>query len=221
MKDIRKRPARKRVLKLPGVETASERQARTAVSVITQSPFYSVILKMIRQGTPNTTIAAHCVTRGYLQVNQKTAVSYLQYFRAKNPSICAPVVKDDITAEDNLDNLFDAAGIALDEETELLRLISVQKARLGINYKNERNLGALLDSGSKDVKELRELLEALARLRGKLSSGGASLDVNVHSGYQEAVRGDLQGLTQDENTRNMLSSMVGDLVQAVGRKHAR
>jgi hypothetical protein len=180
------------------------------------SPFYSIILAMIRQGTPNSTIAEHCITRGYMDVTQKTAISYLQYFRKTRAQLCRPLALDDASDESNIDTLFDANAIALDEETELLRLIALQKARLGITYKNERNLGTLLSSGHKDVETLNNLLEALAKLRGKI---GRSIDMNFH-GYPEGVRDDLKGISHDEKQRDMLSTLVGGLVGRVGNANS-
>jgi hypothetical protein len=100
----------------------------------------------------------------------------------------------------------------MDEETELLRLVALQKARIGINFNNERQVGALLATGGKEVEQLRELLIALAKLRGRMNG---AMDVNLH-GYSESVKEDLRGIKQDEQQRNTLAMLVSNLVEVHG-----
>ena len=193
-----------------GKETSSERAARTAVQYIMGNPHYTMILKAIRQGTPNSKIAEFCINRGIFDVNQKTAVGYLQYFRKMQPGMCKPLEpsEDDVNTA-GYDHLFDGNTIILDEETEVLKMIALQKARLGIAFKNEREIGVLMQSHRKEFEELRELIMVLAKLRGKL---GSSLDVNLH-GYSDTVKDDLKGIQQDEGQRNTIAALVADLAQ--------
>lgn len=193
-----------------GKETASERAARTAVQYIMGNPFYPMILQAIRQGTPNSKIAEHAISRGWFDVNQKTATGYLSYFKKMQPGLCRPQPpSEDKEMTAGYDHLFDGNSIILDEETELLKMIALQKARLGIAFKNEREIGVLMQSHRKEFEELRELILALAKLRGKL---GNSLDVNLH-GYSETVKDDLKGIQQDEGQRNTIAALVADLAQ--------
>lgn len=193
-----------------GKETAGERAARTAVQYIMGNPHYNMILKAIRAGTPNSKIAEFCISRGVFDVNQKTAVGYLQYFRKMQPGLCRPQApSDDEAMTAGYDHLFDGNTLILDEETEILKMIALQKARLGIAFKNEREIGVLMQSHRKEFEELRELILALAKLRGKL---GNSLDVNLH-GYSDTVKDDLKGIQQDEGQRNTIAALVADLAQ--------
>lgn len=209
-----KRPVKKRKgrhVKVPGKETAAERAARTAVQFIMGNPHYPIILRAIRQGTPNSKIAEFCIGRGIFDVNQKTAVGYLQYFRKMQPGLCRPQPPsedgDSAPAIDYIDNMFDGNSIIMDEETELLRLINLQKARLGIMFQNERQINVLMASSKKEVEELRELILSLAKLRGKI---GNSMDVNIH-GYSDSVKDDLKGIQQDEGQRQTIATLVADL----------
>jgi hypothetical protein len=167
-----------------------------------------MILKAIRQGTPNSKIAEFCIARGIFDVNQKTATGYLQYFRKMQPGLCRPQAP---TGDDmpGIDHLFDGNSLILDEETEILRLIAFQKARLGIAFQNEREINVLMQSHKKEVEELRELILALAKLRGKL---GNTMDINFN-GYSETVKDDLKGIQQDEGQRNTIAALVADLAQ--------
>lgn len=206
----RKRKTRR--IKTPKAETASERQQRTAVSFIMQNPFYQQILQAIRSGTPNSKIAEHFVITGVFEgINQKTAVGYLQYFKRAQPALCRPMsVSEDETAPfDYMDRMFNPTFSIIDEETELIRLINLQKARLGMAFSNEREINVLIQSNRREVEELRNLLVDLAKLRGKL---GSSMDVNLH-GYGDNVKDDLKSIQHDENQRQTIATLVADLAK--------
>ena len=205
-----KRPVRN--IKIAGQETAGERQARTAIRYIMDSPYQRFILKAIRDGVPNQRIAETGIARGWFDQNQKTVVSYLQYFRKHQPGMCKPQLKgDDTLNPDNLgyEDIFDPNSTIIDEETELVRLIKLQQARLGIAFRNERSIGILISSNRREVTELRELIMELARLRGTVSS---SMEVNL-TGYSQSVKEDLKGVQQDEHNRAIIATLVQDLVQ--------
>lgn len=202
---------KKRQVRIPGQETAAERQSRTAVQYIMGNPHYEVILKAIRSGVPNSKIAEHFCSNGVFDVTQKTAVGYLQYFRRAQPKLCKPLPpsEDSSAGTDYLDRMFDGSQIIIDEETELLRAISLQKARLGIAFNNERHMDVIMNSNRREVEELRSLLMDLAKLRGKV---GNQMDVNIH-GYSDNVKDDLKGIKQDEGQRNMIATLVADIAK--------
>lgn len=201
----------KRKVTIPGQETPAQRQMRTAVRVIQDSPHYNTVLRQIRAGTPNSKIAEWAISRGFFDMNQKTLVGYLQYFRKAQPGLCKPQAPADQTLG-GYDHLFDGNAVMVDEETELLRLIQLQKARLGIGFNNERNINMVLRDNRREVEELRNLLMDLAKLRGLVSS---SMDVNV-KGYGNSVAEDLKGIKQDEQQRAMISTLMTDLQSVVG-----
>jgi hypothetical protein len=204
-----KRPLRN--IKVVGQESPTERQARTAVRYIMDNNYYNLILKAIRDGVPNQKIAEAGIGRGWFDQTQKTVVSYLQYFRKHQPGLCRPQPKgDDMNNPANLgfDDLFDGNATILDEEVELLRLIKLQQARLGIGFRNERNIGALLASNRREVQELRNLIMDLAKLRGVVTD---NMNVNM-IGYNPNVVEDLKGIQQEEGQRNVIAALVKDLV---------
>ena len=171
--------------------------------------YYPLILQAIRDGTPNSKIAEHGIMRGWFDVNQKTVVAYLQYFRKAQPGLCKPQPHPDMeNAPLGYSDMFDGNAIILDEETELKRLIKLQQARLGIAFRNERQLNMLLASNRREVEELRNLIIDLAKLRGLI---GNTLEVNVN-GYNAAVKEDLKGIQQDEQQRSVIAMLVNDLV---------
>lgn len=202
-------PVRKRLkrrINVAGQETPAERQSRTAVRFIMDNRYYPMILKAIRDGTPNTKIAEFGIARGWFDVNQKTVVSYLQYFRKAQPGVCKPQPNSE--NDFGFSDLFDGNAIIVDEETELLRLIKLQQARLGIAFRNERELGMIMQSNRREVEELRNLIIDLAKMRGLM---GNTLDVNVN-GYNQTVKEDLKGIQQDEQQRGVIAMLVQDLV---------
>jgi hypothetical protein len=196
----------KRKISVVGRETPAQRQARTATQFIMKNPYYPMILKAIRAGTPNSKIAEWCISRGLMDVNQKTAVGYLQYFRKTQPGLCKPQEDAELPG---YDHLFDGNSVMIDEEVELLKLISLQKARIGLAFSNERSLNMVMTSNRREVEELRELLMALAKMRGLV---GNRMDVNLH-GYSDTVKDDLKGIQQDEGHRNVIATLVSDLAQ--------
>lgn len=196
----------KRRVKIAGQETPAEKQARTAVKAITGNPFYPQILKAIRSGAPNSKIAEFFISKGAFNFNQKTAVTYIQYFKKHQPGLCKPQ-KPPEDEPQGYDHLFDANYLIFDEETELLRLIALQKARLGVGFQNEREINVLLSDNRREVEELRNLIMELAKLRGLV---GNRMDVNLH-GYSDTVKDDLKGIQQDEGQRNVIATLVADL----------
>jgi len=209
----------KRRVNVKGQETPAERIQRTAVRFVMDNSHYDTILRLIRAGTPNSKIAEWAIMRGYADLNQKTFVGYLQYFRKAQPNLCRPQIP---VSEDNedmevrlntlgYDHLFDGNAIVLDEELEILRLIKLQQARLGIGFKNERAIGVILSDNRREVEELRNLLMDLAKLRGLV---GTSMNVNF-SHHPETVKDDLKGIQQDEKQRNTIATLVTDLIGVV------
>ena len=201
----------KRNIRIAGQETAGERQARTAVRYIMDNRYYSFILQAMRDGTPNSRIAEIGLQRGWFDQNQKTVVAYLQYFRRHQPGLCKPQPHFDTeNAPMGFSDLFDGNSSIVDEEIELVRLIKLQQARLGIAFRHERTIGLLMQSNRRVVTELRELIMELARLRGLVST--SKMDVNV-LGYNQNVKEDLKSIQHDEQQRTVLATLVQDLVR--------
>lgn len=197
-----------RRLKLKGQDKDSSafRTAKAANNYIKEHAHYKHILAAIREGTSNTDIAEFMIARGLTNVNQKTMITYLQYFRRLNVALCAPVAGD----LSEYDTLFDGAAITPTAEVELMKLIRLQKTRVAIDFGNERGINKLFSSTNKEITVLRELIMDLAKLRGVIATKG----MEGVEGYSEDVKNDLKGLIQEENQRKALANMVGELVQA-------
>lgn len=217
MRKLRPIKRRLRIKGQPEAESASVRAAKQAVRYVESNRYLPVILTAIRSGTPNATIADFCIERGYFNVNYKTAISYLQYFRKAKPDLCKPPVGLQSLGPDgqpmwSYDGLFDGNAVILDTATELRKLIEVQKMRVSIDFNTERGMQKLFNTNSKEVQVLRELLETYATVTGQIGKNTASHGVQH---YDDSVKADLQGLQIEERQRAVLSSVVQQLKEKV------
>lgn len=210
----------KRRLKIKGQpepESATARASKQAVRFMENHPYLPVILQAIRAGTPNRTIAEFCIDRGYFDVNVKTAIGYLQYFRKAKPDLCKPPQGIQAIGPDGLpvwsyDGLFDGNAVVLDAATEMLKLINLQKMRVSIDFNTERGMQKLFSSNAKEIQVLRELMETYATITGQM---GKASGQNALTGYDDSIKSDLQGLHHEERQRSVLSSVVRQLQDAV------
>lgn len=186
-------------------QTASERQQRTAVSYIMRNVHHESILRAIRNGASNAAIADWAIDKQIVDVTHKTFVGYLQYFRRAQPALCKPQEDPNMIG---YDHLFNGNTQVVDPENELLKLIALQKARIGLGFNNERNINVLMQANRREVEELRNLLMELAKMRGQVARPG--MDINVKN-YGPGVNEDLRGIKQDEQQRDTIATLVADL----------
>lgn len=186
-------------------ESAAERQTRTAVAYIMRNVHRESILTAIRNGASNAAIADWAINKQIVDVTHKTFVGYLQYFRRAQPAMCKPQEDPNMVG---YDHLFNGNTQVVDPENELLKLIALQKARIGLGFNNERNINVLMQANRKEVEELRNLLMELAKLRGQIS--GAGVDVSILN-YAPGVNEDLRSIKQDEQQRDTIAALVADL----------
>ncbi len=195
-------------------ESATERAAKIAVKYIQHSPYYSYILQMIREGTSNKDLAEWGIEHGWFDVNMKTVISYLQYFKRQSPTLIRPVTPEYETGSEikGYDYLFDGNAAAMSIETELLKLIKLQKARHAIDFHSERSIGKLFNTSNKEVQVLAELMMHYAKLKGMT---GADMNVQVSGHYDENVRSDLQGIHHEERQRAVLTAVAAKLAEQI------
>jgi hypothetical protein len=184
--------------------TAYERQTKVALNYINNHQQYPTIVGMMRMGTSNGDIADFFIERGDFQVNRKTAISYLSMFRKANPSVCKPTEDDDLS----YDHLFDGNRALVTAETELAKLIQLQKTRIAIDFKSERSIGKLFNTTHKEVAVLGELLEKYTKVRIGKGSGGVSSSVPL----SEDVKDGVQNIRHDEEKRNALTNALFNLL---------
>ena len=193
--------------------SAYERQTLVATNFIMNHNQYPTIIAMTRLGTSNADIADFFLERGEFNVNRKTAVSYLSMFRRAHPGLCKPVDPDKTDGIVSYDHLFDGNAAMLTSETELAKLIALQKARVSIDFTSERSIGKLFNTTHKEVQILGDLIEKYAKLRtGK--TGGVS--PGVFAAPDEDVRDGVQNIKHDEERRAALTNAIYNLVNVRG-----
>jgi hypothetical protein len=193
------------------VLTAYERQTIVATNFIMNHSQYPTIIAMMRLGTSNSDIADFFIERGEFQINRKTAIAYLSMFRRAHPELCKlmdPNQSDGIVA---YDHLFDGNAAILTSETELAKLIALQKVRISIDFASERNIGKLFNTTHKEVQVLGELIEKYARLRmGKTLNTAAG----VGAVPDHEIRDGVQNIQHDEEKRAALTNAIFQLMQS-------
>jgi hypothetical protein len=112
------------------------------------------------------------------------------------------------------DHLFDGNAAILTSETELAKLIALQKVRVSIDFASERNIGKLFNTTHKEVQVLGELIEKYARLRmGKTLNTAAG--INAVSDHE--IRDGVQNIQHDEEKRAALTNAIFNLMQSQER----
>lgn len=191
--------------------TAYERQTRVALNYINKHPQYHAIVSMMRLGTSNADIADFFIERGDFQVNRKTAVSYLSMFRKANPEACKP--SEDDNELTSYDHLFDGNKAVLTAETELAKLIALQKTRIAIDFQSERNIGKLFNTTHKEVQILADMVEKYAKLKGGVVGGASLAGVPLDEGVKDGI----QNIQHDEQKRNALTNAIFQMLKPGGQ----
>ena len=199
--------------------TSAQKQDLAAVNFVMHHPHYLNILGAIRLGTTNADIADHFIQAGYFTINRKTAMTYLACFRRVRPDLCKPTNDESAAHSTNAlkdyDHLFDGNVLALSTETELLKLIAVQKARVAIDFNSERNIGKLFNTTSKEVEVLGGLFEKLHKIKNGTGTNALAQGGAVFAGNEDEIKDGLQALKHDEASRNAMSGMIHDIMRGV------
>lgn len=182
-------------------------ETETACRHVMSHPMYSVILDSIREGTKLSEIAKYLAVEGYLSVTEPTMLRYLSLFRKRYR---AEIYSGD---KKTFDSEFPADVPSIDVETELMRLIRMQKRRIHSEYAIEQTMGKALNTTVKEVEQGRELLKLLAIVRGDIKPTGAPTGAaSPDSASDPEARKALTDLRKDEMERDRMSSLVAQLL---------
>ena len=186
-----------------------ERQTITATNYILRHNQYPTIIAMMRLGNSNADIADFFLERGEFSVNRKTAITYLAMFRRSHPEICKPI--DPATSDGivSYDHLFDGNSALVTSEVEMAKLIALQKARIAIDFTNERSIGKLFSGTHKEVQILGDLVEKYAKLRA--GKGSVSPGVAAFADADD-VKDGIQNIQHDEQKRAAVSAALQELL---------
>ena len=180
-----------------------EAQERYFISLVEQNKHYKMVVAHIVQGTPLTDIAKHFAMNGWITVNEKTFVEALRTFRRARAQELADYELTDIN------KLVNPNQPALDEIAALEHLARIQMFRLGIDVKNEKDIGKLFNTTAREVEVTRRIAETIAKARGKIKDGGSG---SMEAQSQDVLE-DLSKIKKDEGTRNRLHSLTSQLLK--------
>jgi hypothetical protein len=148
-------------------------------------------------------IAAYFGDQGWLNVQEKTFVQYIQAFKRTYPDMIGTET-DDM----HLNHYVDPRQPSLDEEVQLEQLIRMQKVRIGIGMKFEKSTSIVNQHLHKDINTTIELVKTLAQMRGKMAGAGrpsAEAHHPMTNEAKEALRKSEQSEIQTERLAGLFS----------------
>lgn len=200
---------RKRHLNMGEHASPAERQRRAEdshVKHIMEHPRYGIILAALREGNRVGIIANWFARDGWLtSVTERTFAEYLTTFKRLKAALI-----DGSYEQDELDKLIDSRRPGVDTVAEVDRLIRLQKARIALDFKHEREMGKLFNTTVKEVEVTGKLLELRGKLTGQLDThsttgGHASTD-------DESVIEAINKAKRDESNHDRLQNLTRQLV---------
>ncbi len=170
----------------------------------------------MREGVSNAEIASYLATEGLITQREKTFASYLGAYKRKNFSfVTQGVSRADALANRNFDGIIGNNGPELDVERELEKVAKFQKRRLAIGHIIEESTGFVNQSLHRDVKEMRETLTELDKVRGgQRGSGRKKSQLEVTAEASESLR----AVAKSETTQDKLTNLAGQLQRSIGKR---
>lgn len=162
------------------------------------------MVEAIREGAKSGDIARYFAEEGWLTVKEATFVQYLTAFKRIYPELIVG------GGGNSINSLVSPRQPSLDEEAQLEQLIRVQKSRLKIGMDFETNTGILNQHLHKDINATVNMVEQLAKMRGKLSGAGRPAEgsnVQMPAEAQEQLRKS----ASSEHSQDRMASLIGKL----------
>lgn len=193
----------RRSINSPIAKSHKELQEKYHIRLVTGSKHYELIIASLREGIPPATIASHLAQNGWITVNEKVFAQALRDFRNKHPGALKAVSDPDR----DLNVIVDPNKPAIDEYAALQQLLRVQQLRLGMMVNTEKTMGLPVQHIAKEVEITNKIIETMAKIRGRIKDGGASVVEEMNA------TDDLNRVKKDQQARDRLHTMVGQLVQ--------
>jgi putative component of toxin-antitoxin plasmid stabilization module len=186
-------------------ERVAEQRENSMVRYIFKHPKYEHILAALREGNTVKEIARYYAEAEFIEVNESTFASYLAVFKRKYPQLLDP----NKTGDDGLDDLVHAHRPNVDVEKELNRLYRLQKLRLNIDVRTEKNMGKLFKDLVKDIEASHKILETIAKVQGRIKTTG---NMNEAEGLTEGVRDEIRRMRNTEGHGDRMFTLTNELV---------
>jgi hypothetical protein len=173
------------------------------------------VVTSLREGIKPKEIAYYFGEMGWLTVSEKSFTQYIQAYRRIYPEEIGGNAD-----QQHLDHHIDPRNPHLDEEAALEQLIRMQKVRLGIGLKFEKDTGLLNNHLHKDINATTEMVETLAKMRGRMMGAGRPSSESLQQMPNEAKE-QLRENDQREVQQTRLSNLFERLGGMLKEKQAQ
>lgn len=184
-------------------QSAKETQERYFVRLVERNPQYKMIVSSIRDGITPSAIAAYFAEQGWIDVNERTFTEAIRTFKRVRPEAL-------LGRNEGLSEHVNPNQPSMSEEAVLQQLIRLQQERLALTFKLEKDTGFTMGTTYRDVEAAGNLVERLAKIRGKLTETGKS----THPVGDAAVHEDLNKVRKSDQTADRLHGLVKQIVSA-------
>jgi hypothetical protein len=183
--------------------TPVEIQERYAVNLIRENPHFQLIKASLKEGISAAEISRHFAENSWITVSERTFSDALRTFRRKYPR------EIDNTDIGYVDEHIPANAPVVDELIHLQQLLRLQKVRIGLDFKHEKEMGKLFATTGKEIEVAGKLVETMAKVRGKIHDGSPS---KYQPHFSQNVTDNLVNIKKDEGTRDRLHELTRQLV---------
>lgn len=195
----------------PGMETNPV--DRSGARYIRELPphQFELVIECMKDGVSLDNIAAYFASEGMISVTEKSFKQYLGAFKRVYPEFLIG------ESSENLNGIVSKRRPKLDEEQELEQLIRVQSRRLKVAVDFEIQSTLPNQHLHKDVKVASDMIENLAKMRGKLSTAGRPTSQQAVPA-SAAANEELRNMKRTEDSVSRISSLFGQLGNLVKQR---
>jgi hypothetical protein len=177
------------------------------VKLVVENPKYQLALATLKEGVPIIQIASHFADNAWITVNERTFAEALRTYRRLHQDHI------DNFQPDSIDKYVDANSPNIDVESALSQMLRLQKERIAIDYRHEKEMGKLFDTTHREIKTFGEIAELMLKTQGKVSGTGGPVRRSGEATPQD-VNDNLALIKKDQNTQDRLHGLTRQLVEA-------
>jgi hypothetical protein len=190
-------------------QAAQGKEERYYINLVRNNERYDIIISLLRENVTPTAIASHFAMYDYITVSERVFAKALKVFKAKCRKL---ILMDVVESKKSLDELISADRPDTDVVRELNRLYLLQKERITIDFRHEKQMDKLFNTTNKEIEVASEILEKIAKVTGLMidSKGKNTAD---DAALATEVREKLRGLELDEGERNKLYNLTTNFIK--------
>jgi hypothetical protein len=176
-----------------------------------------ILRNALIEGSRPVAIAAYFGDQGWLTVQEKTFVQYIQAFKRTYPEMLSGVDPMSEDGKADLNNHVNPRQPSLDEEVVLEQLIRTQKSRVAIGLAFEKQTSIVSQHLHKDINTTLELVKTLAQMRGKMAGAGRP-SAEAHHPMTNEAKEALRKSEQSEQQSERLATLFSKFTTLVRKK---